>query len=188
MKLRWPMLCLLLALTPAQGAELGRLFFTPAQRAALDNARKQNIRIEVGSDAEQPAAPVPQNISVNGLVQRSDGKSTVWLNHRAITEQQKTGGGFDIAPGRKDHRVKLTVPESGRSVEVKVGQTVEVVSGTIEEGYARRSPPPTPIKPAAEAETKVPAGSDVAPVRRSRTGRNGRQFESRPDAGSDSAQ
>lgn len=188
MKARWPMLLLLLALTPAQGAELGRLFFTPAQRAALDNARKQNIRIEVGGDAGQPAVPVPQNISVNGLVQRSDGKSTVWLNHRAITEQQKTSGGVNITPSRKDHRVKLTVPESGRSVEIKVGQTVEVISGTIEEGYARRSPPQAEFKPAAEAETKVPSSGKGAPIRRSRAGGRETQFEPRPDTAPEPAQ
>lgn len=120
----------------ASGADLGRMFFTPAQRATLDNARKQNLRIEIGTANAEPAAPVPQNLSVNGVVRRSDGKSTIWLNNRAVTEPQ--AGGVNVVTGKNDNRVKLTDPESGRSVDLKVGQTVEIVSGTIQENYSRR--------------------------------------------------
>lgn len=141
---------LLAAAATASGADLGRMFFTPAQRAVLDNARKQNIRSEVGSDNERQAAPIPQNISVNGLVQRSDGKSTVWLNSRPLSENQASG--VNVSTGKNDNRVKLTVPESGRSVDLKVGQTVEVVSGTIEEGYSRRAAPKPEAKASSDSE------------------------------------
>ena len=146
-----------------QAAELGRLFFTPAQRATLDGARKQNIRVDVGNDTEQPPAPVPQHISVMGLVQRSDGKSTVWLNNRQVTEQQQTAGGIVVTPDKKEQRIKLTVPESGRSVDLKVGQTVEVLSGTIAEGYARRTPVKPVEKPAPPAEASASRGEMVGP-------------------------
>jgi hypothetical protein len=151
---------LMLIACTACAAELGRMFFTPAQRATLDNARKQNIRVEIGSDNEQPAAaPVPQNVSVNGLIRRSDGKSTIWLNNRIVNEQQASG--MKAAIGKNDNRVRLSVPESGRSVDLKVGQTVEIVSGTIEESYLRR--------PAAKPEAKTPpagenTGADVPKV------------------------
>ena len=151
---------LLMLYASAAAADLGRMFFTPAQRETLDNARKQNIRIEVGSDNDRQAppvaAPVPHNVSVNGMVRRSDGKSTVWLNNRAVAEPQ--AGGINAVPGKTDNRVQLTVPESGRSVDLKVGQTVEIVSGAIQEGYSRRAGPEPEAAPAgkpvaASAET-----------------------------------
>lgn len=145
----------------ATAAELGRLFFTPTQRATLDTARKQNIRTEIGNESEQPsnAAPTPQNVSVNGLIKRSDGKNTIWLNNRAVTEQHP--GPIGAVIGKNDDRVLLNVPESGRKLDLKVGQSVEIVSGTIEESYLRR--------PAAKAEAKgtgdaEKAASDVAKV------------------------
>ena len=141
----------------ACAAELGRMFYTPAQRATLDTARKQNIRTEISNDGsdtteQQRAAPppLPQNISVNGMIRRSDGKSTVWLNHRPVNEHQ--AGGINASVGRTDNRVRLTVPESGRSVDIKVGQTVEIVSGSVGESYLQRS--------AAKPETKTGAGTE----------------------------
>ena len=32
----------------AMSADFGRMFFTPEQRATLDDARKKNLRIEIG--------------------------------------------------------------------------------------------------------------------------------------------
>jgi hypothetical protein len=137
------------------------MFYTPAQRATLDNARKQNIRVEIGNESEQQpaAAPVPQNVSVNGIIRRSDGKNTIWLNNRVVNEQNP--GGMNAAIGKSDNRVRLSVPDSGRSVDLKVGQTVEIVSGTIEESYLRRPTARTEVKSGTEGEK---AGSDVAKV------------------------
>ena len=150
----------------AAGAEIGRFFFTPAQRAALDAARKQNVRVEIGNEeaekpptAAAPAAPLPQTIRFNGLIQRSDGKNTVWLNNKPVTET--TSGGLNISTNRNDPRLKLQVPESGRSMDLKVGQSAEIVSGTIEEGYRRRPPAKTDDKTLAPA-----AGNDAAPVQK----------------------
>lgn len=153
----------LLALAPAAGAaELGRMFFTPAQRATLDNARRQNIRAEISNDGEQQptaSAPMPQNVSVNGLIKRSDGKNTVWINNRAVTEQQP--GAIGAVIGKSDNRVQLNVPESGRKLDLKVGQSVEIVSGTIEESYLRRPPAKSETKGAADTEKTT---GDVAKV------------------------
>jgi hypothetical protein len=156
------LLALLMMAGAARAAELGRMFFTPAQRDTLDNARKQNIRVEIGTDEEQTtttAAPVPQNVSVNGVIRRSDGKNTIWLNNRAVSERQP--GGISAAIGKSDNRVRLRVPESGRSVDLKVGQTVEIVSGTIEENYLRRPPAKSEAKTAPAGENP---GGDVAKV------------------------
>lgn len=147
----------------AAGAEFGRMFFTPAQRAALDSFRKQNIQsaivIEDDRDKDLVVAPPPpsgpEHMSVGGMVRRSDGKNTAWINNRAVEAGQP--GGVTVAPGKNDNRVKLTAPQSGRSFELKVGQTVDVTSGTIEESYARRAVP----KPAPESEPE-PADEPAA--------------------------
>ncbi len=119
----------------AAGTELGRLFFTPAQRATLDSARKQNVHTEIGNDNPAEATPQPQSITINGLIRRSDGKTTVWVNDRAVTEQQPNG--VNVVPYKNDNRVKLTAPDSGHSVDLKVGQTLELNSGTVQEGSSR---------------------------------------------------
>lgn len=151
---------LILGAGTVAGADLGRMFFTPAQRATLDSARKQNLRTEIGSDNQQ-AAPVSQNLSVNGVVRRSDGKSTVWLNNRPVTERQT--GGVNVSTTSNDSRVKLTVPERGRSIELKVGQTVEIVSGAIEEGYARRATTKTDGKTGSGGENTTTGVAKVTP-------------------------
>jgi hypothetical protein len=144
----------------AVSADFGRMFFTPEQRATLDDARKKNLRIEIGTESVQPpAAPAPQNLSVNGIVRRSDGKSTVWLNNRAVTEPR--AGDVNVATGKNDNRVKLTDPASGRSVELKVGQTVEIVSGTVQENYVRRPPSKTEVKSEPESGS-IPASAAQA--------------------------
>ena len=161
----------------AAGAEFGRMFFTPAQRAALDSFRKQNIQsaivIEDDRDKDLVVAPPPpsgpEHMSVGGMVRRSDGKNTAWINNRAVEAGQP--GGVNVAPGKNDNRVKLTAPQSGRSFELKVGQTVDVTSGTIEEGYARRAvakpvpvPEPEPAdKPAATSATTPQAATPLRP-------------------------
>ena len=133
----------LLMLPHAASAELGRLFFTQAQRNALDMARKQNIRLEIGNEETERqqnganAAPLPQTVHLNGMIQRSDGNNTVWLNDKPITGQNAAGMSFST--NRNDSKVKLQLPDGGRSMDLKVGQTAEINSGTVEESYNRRS-------------------------------------------------
>ena len=70
------------SIMPAAGmaAEpLGRLFFTPEQRAALDAGKL----IQAPRSSRVPAARGPREVTLNGVVTRSDGESTVWVNGRA---------------------------------------------------------------------------------------------------------
>jgi hypothetical protein len=160
-RITWVFALLLMACS-AWAAELGRMFYTPAQRATLDAARKQNIRTEVGNDnseqpaAAAPAAPLPQNVSVNGVIRRSDGKSTIWLNNRIVSEHPTSG--MNASVGKADNQVRLSVPESGRSVDLKVGQTVEIVSGAVGESYLRRRADKPEPKAAPGGEN---SGADV---------------------------
>ena len=168
----------LLMLPNAAGAELGRLFFTPAQRAALDVARKQNIRLEMGNEETERqqnganAAPLPQTVRLNGMIRRSDGNNTVWLNNKPMTSQNAAGMSFST--NRNDTKVKLQLPDGGRSLDLKVGQTAEINSGSVEESYNRRS--------ASRVEDKVlPATTnDVAGVQKRTADSTSESIESPP--------
>lgn len=188
-------IALLCCAGPAAGADLGRFFFTPTQRTALDSVRKQHLRGDAAPE-ERKTAPVAQNVSVNGVVRRSDGRSTVWLNDRPVSGHLKDG--INATPSQTDNRVKLTVPGSDRSIDLKVGQTVEIVSGTIAEGYARRAVPTRPAANAASGNQNTspdaekaaappaspPARSDAAsPIRATRARAREMQDDARNDGG-----
>jgi hypothetical protein len=149
----------------AQPDPLGRLFFTPAQRASLDVARSQRARTAVGTErTEQEAAPVSQTITYGGLLRRNDGKTTVWLNNQPVHDNDPSGAGAVVSRVRPDGRITLQAPQSARSVELKPGQSVELLSGTIEEGYSRRAlsesePKPKPGSKPGTKDKPSPTGA-----------------------------
>ena len=166
------------AATPAPAQErLGRLFFTPAQRASLDVARSQRARTTLATEkTEQDAAPVPQTITYSGVLRRSDGKTTVWLNNQPLHDRLSAGAGAIVGRVRPDGSVTLQVPQSGRSVTLKPGQSVELLGGAVEEGYARRLEAPRPEpKPTANASAAKAAPDSAA--RREREEREARRIE-----------
>lgn len=91
---------LLTATGPAAGdADLGRLFFSAAERAGFDAyraeaARPPAVEVElpaaaaVATDAAQVVAPPPPSLKINGIVSRSRGPATVWLNGVAQDPRQ----------------------------------------------------------------------------------------------------
>lgn len=177
LKLPMVLLALMAVAVPAAAQPAGppgRLFFTPAQRAALDVARTQRARALLSTDrTEQEAAPVPQTITYGGMVRRSDGKSTVWFNNQPVNDRESLGGAI-VGRVRPDGSVTLQVPQSGRSVDLKPGQSVELLSGTVEEGYSRRleisKPEPKPrSKPAADGKAgRTAAAPDNTDAERAR--------------------
>jgi len=107
----FPVIICALALTtatPASAEELGRLFYTPEQRARLD---ADHARSSTPTDS-------PNVMSVDGIVQRHGGERTVWIN------------GVPQAAGQSDERapesVPVAVPGQSQPVKVKVGQKVIV--------------------------------------------------------------
>jgi len=175
----------LVAAQAARAAEpAGRLFFTPAQRAALDVARTQRARAMLSNEkTEQEAAPVPQTIIYGGVVQRSDGKSTAWFNNQPVNDREPLGGAAIVGRVRPDGSVTLQVMQSGRSVSLKPGQSVELLSGAVEEGYSRNpaaepAPKSKPApKPAADAKAAKTAAPDNAGAERAREERQQQVIE-----------
>jgi len=147
----------------AQEAPLGRLFLTPEQRAALDNARRNKIRAEavVAAGSKKPKAPPARSVTINGVVSRSDGESTIWVNGHATEGETQDGMRVVIAPG-SNASVVVREPDKGKHVRLKVGQRADLVSGKIEESYQhRRAAPPAASPPPG----KGPDARDAKPSR-----------------------
>ncbi|KAB8045011.1 hypothetical protein [Janthinobacterium aquaticum] len=121
------MLLSVAALAQAQNpAPLGRLFSTPAQRAELDarrNAADQPQAMLAAPPAPAPApAALPPPVELNGLVQRSSGRSTVWLNQQAQQEPYNR-----LAPEQAQQEpYNRLAPEQGGTLTLQLsnGQSV----------------------------------------------------------------
>jgi hypothetical protein len=120
-----PLIALLLAMAiaPAAGAEeaLGRLFFTPERRQALDRQRQLNI---------QDSKPVNEDptLTINGMVTRSSGKRTSWVNGAAQNESELSGGTV-VIPSRKDHGKVEVQGGDLPAANARVGETVNRNTG-----------------------------------------------------------
>jgi hypothetical protein len=91
-----PGLLSLTLLAPAFAAdapELGRLFFTPERRSTLERQRTLNV--------QEAQSLQGTSMSLDGVVYRSSGKATVWVNNQAQTEGEssRTGVTATISPG-----------------------------------------------------------------------------------------
>lgn len=117
----------LVALPPALHAQsLGRLFLTPAQRAALDLRRASRV-------PDKPAAVIVESPTarINGQVVRSDGRSTVWVNGAAVREGSQSEG-LRVAPASgTPESVSLAIGEGDRQVELKVGESMNRDTGEV---------------------------------------------------------
>ncbi len=114
-----------LAAPAARAQELGRLFFTPEQRAALDARRKARV-----PDKPAAAAMASPQTRVDGYVKRSGGPPTVWINGDALTESAPEAPRIDTArtPGGT---VSVTVGESGGRMQLKPGETLDRGNGEV---------------------------------------------------------
>ena len=133
----------------AQAQELGRLFFTPDQRAALDARRKARV-------PDKPAA-VPQaeqpTTRVDGAVRRSGGRSTVWVNGEAIPENPRTEGAHLETEGAKSGRVAIPAGENTQRYDLRVGETLDRNTGEVHDvvgGEVRVRPRGDPARTGAK--------------------------------------
>lgn len=128
-------LALILAVAAtAQAQSLGRLFFTPEQRLLLDNARGKKLETE-----ERAEEPVPEIVSLKGVITRDDGQTTVWLNDRAVSDRRTTGGVTIHPQGSASDPVLFTLPQADRAVSLRVGQNLDVATGQVVEPYSPKA-------------------------------------------------
>jgi hypothetical protein len=109
----------------AQAQELGRLFFTPQQRAALDARRK--ARVPDKPAAAAVASPVTR---VDGYVKRSRGPSTVWINGESVGESAPEAPRIRERAGASGE-VSITVGEGGERVRLKPGEALDRGNGEV---------------------------------------------------------
>lgn len=119
-----------LTCTGATAAEpLGRLFFTPAQRNALDAGKR------VGEPSPRAPKPLgPQEVRLNGIVTRSDGEATVWVNSRPSDLYPLPHVGVSV--GTDPTSARIRVPGVPGSRRISVGQSLDTRSGAVREAYA----------------------------------------------------
>lgn len=111
-------------LVPAHAAdpgELGRLFFTPERRATLERQRTLNV--------QETQALQGTTMSLDGVVYRSSGKATVWVNRQAQTENEASRTGVSAvisptAPGRA-----MLAPGEEAPAQLKVGEAMNRATG-----------------------------------------------------------
>ncbi len=134
---------------PAGAQELGRLFTTPAERAALDRWRDGGPAPAGQTAPAPPGASVPerqgagdgavaeQRLVVNGIVTRSgSGRTTTWVNSVPYHGSGRLQGNVTLVQGRSAPAVALTL-ESGRRVLLKPGQSLDPASGRVREAYQK---------------------------------------------------
>ena len=131
---------LLAGVPSAQAQELGRLFFTPEQRAALDARRKARL-------PDKPAATTATEspfTRVDGAVQRGGGKSTVWVNGEMIPEDAQADGARIAPSGPAAGHVLIPAGEGTQRQDLRVGETLDRASGEVRdvvgEGEVRIGP------------------------------------------------
>ncbi len=140
------LLAALLGVASARAQELGRLFFTPEQRAVLDARRKARV-------PDKPAA-TPQVESpitrINGAVQRSGGRSTVWVNGEPMAQDAPATGAQAAPSVEGPGRVSLPAGESAQRYDLRVGESLDRGSGEVRDligdGEIRVGPKPAAAK------------------------------------------
>lgn len=105
-----------------QAESLGRLFFTAERRAALERQRQ--------SDGTTPA-PLAEGepIRLDGLLTRSGGKATVWINGRMQHDGAPDIGIRARTTAGRPHRARLAGGE-GPAVDLNVGENFDPATRT----------------------------------------------------------
>jgi hypothetical protein len=129
--------------------EFGRLFTTPKQRAHMDELRKAEPDMEFQIDEQivdideevEVVEETPVNaLTVRGLVYRSNGKNTAWINDTNTFEGNVSSQYINVKDIDPDN-VKIEVPSANTVVNLNVGQTFDPVSENyndlVEESEAR---------------------------------------------------
>ena len=101
-------------------SELGRLFFTPERRQALDRQRELNIQ-------ETQVIPEDPTLTINGIVTRSSGKQTTWIN--GVAQNENDASGITITTNRKTPGKVIVQPNDRPPRKANVGDTINRNTG-----------------------------------------------------------
>ncbi|MES2354575.1 MAG: hypothetical protein V4568_09265 [Pseudomonadota bacterium] len=105
-------------ITPVAKAEtLGRLFFTPAERAALDRLRANGF-VELPTTNTNTNAEPKGPSEINGYVQRNDGQTAVWIDGQPHYQPQ---GSTKLNPSAVQTPGRITIKRS-ETIQAPVGK------------------------------------------------------------------
>jgi hypothetical protein len=144
MRLILILLLVLPSITRAEDARLGRLFFSPNDRATMETIRKNSKtpdRVITSKDIEQEAVTedvplsAPNKVSlpvvVNGYISRSDGKNTVWVNDQPLAEKT-TSQTIKVEKLRADKgQVKIVITDEKKAASLRPGQVYDPNSNKV---------------------------------------------------------
>lgn len=126
------------AVPAAYGVELGRLFTTPEDRVVLEQLRRGEAPVErkravrEEKKIDEPEASMP-TLTVNGVVIRSDGSKTAWINGMNTLEGDIDSQHIKVRTGEiYNDRVPIVV--SDERVEIKVGQSLDLNRSRLSAG------------------------------------------------------
>ena len=167
----WPLVL------PAQS--FNRLFLTREERIQLDIARR-----DVGSE---PVVVVPEQqrqavvqpdplvgqFTVNGIVIRSNGQNTSWINGSQVAAGTPTREGIRVQKRPGDASMRLMLPSGVDTIALRPGQKIDVATGKVFEVYEAE---------AGEGskdvfEFSANDAAQIARGRRSGTSRDGRESD-----------
>ena len=125
-----------------------RLFTTPNERLLLDKKRQRILHpTHVKKKRKKPYKELPQNLSINGFILREDGRNTVWINGKATKHKSRTEHGVRIRTDKRREKVRISLPDSGKRITLKAGQSFNTQDGKVQESYMIVPPPPKPKTP-----------------------------------------
>lgn len=150
------LLVLLLPLASHAAEPLGRLFFSPEQRAQLDALRTKKVVA-----AQVKDEPAPEFITYNGIIRRDDGKTTVWVNNKSLSENDIRDSASLVGRIERDGRILIQPAQSAAApaLRLKVGQSAELQSGRVAEPFAAGNPERN-TKPASKPSPSAARKSD----------------------------
>lgn len=117
---------------------LGKLFLTPEKRQSLDRQRLHNIRTSQDNDGE--------TLQLNGIVQRSSGRHSAWINQR-MQHDGSSGGTVSITVNRASPAQAALQGTETAPVQLRVGESLNrstrerrdvVAPNAIQPGKPRR--------------------------------------------------
>lgn len=138
---------LTIPLQAAPNDDFGRLFSRPSERKSLDIMR-QNQKLKVitqqdlqrESSTENEPVELPEPVTLQGYVKRSDGSTTLWVNSKPVQENSAVD---DVEIGHltkqqgvvknSSDSLNVKIPATGKRIRLKAGQIYEPETNQIKE-------------------------------------------------------
>lgn len=128
--LLWVLVAVLqLTAAPVLAADIDTLFTSPAERKRLDDIRYG----KVAPTKQAKLRLMGKNtLHFNGLVQRADGKDTVWVEDRSVFGGAAIISGIRVDPAAINNGgLTISLPGKGTAM-VKPGQQINIRSGSVQ--------------------------------------------------------